>query len=100
MLTDQDIKNIVEANRQVFPTKEDFSRLSIAVADLKVTAEETKADVAGLQQSIHSLSVAVDGLIKVITDLRAEYAAVAAKNTRHEKWILQLAEKVGLKLED
>lgn len=82
MLTDQDIQKLAA----VLATKED-------IKDLR---EETDA----LRETVHALTVAVDGLAKAITDLRAEYAAVANKNARHEKWILQLAEKVGLKLED
>lgn len=80
-------------------TNEDVAKLSSVLAtkeDIKELREESDA----LRENSQALTLAVDGLTKAITDLRAEYAAVANKNSRHEKWILQLAEKVGLKLED
>ena len=80
-------------------TDEDIKKLSAVLAtkdDIKDLREETDA----LRETVQALSTSVDGLTKAISDLRAEYAAVANKNARHEKWILQLAEKVGLKLED
>ena len=80
-------------------TDEDITKLSAVLAtkeDIKDLREETDA----LHETVQALTVAVDGLTKAITDLSAEYAAVANKNARHDKWILQLAEKVGLKLEE
>ena len=80
-------------------TDEDVTKLSAVLAtkeDIKDLREETD----GLRETVQALIVAVDSLTKAISDLRVEYAAVANKNARHEKWILQLAEKVGLKLED
>ena len=80
-------------------TDEDITKLSAVLAtkeDIRDLREETDA----LRETMQALTVAVDGLTKAIADLRTEYTAVANKNTRHEKWILQLAEKVGLKLEE
>lgn len=80
-------------------TDEDITKLAAVLAtkeDIKDLREETDL----LRETVQALTIAVDGLAKAISDLRAEYAAVANKNARHEKWILQLAEKIGLKLED
>ena len=82
MLTDQDIKKL----SAVLATKE----------DIKDSREENDA----LQENVQALTMAVDGLAKAISDLRAEYAAIANRSAGHDKWILQLAEKVGLKLEE
>jgi uncharacterized coiled-coil DUF342 family protein len=81
MLTDQDIQKMAK----VFATKED-------VKDLK-------EDIGGLKESLQSLIVSVDKLAKVIEDLRQEYVAITAKIDQHEKWIHQLAEKLGIKLD-
>ena len=80
-------------------TDEDIVKLSAVLAtkeDIKDLREETDA----LRETVQALTLAMDGLTKAITNLNTEYAAVSSKNTRHEKWILQLAEKVGLRLED
>ncbi|MBI2577266.1 MAG: hypothetical protein HYV77_00270 [Candidatus Wildermuthbacteria bacterium] len=42
---------------------------------------------------------AVDKLAKAVDDLRIEYSAMAMQLNCHEKWIQQLAEKLGIKLE-
>ena len=42
--------------------------------------------------------VSVDNLAKVISDLNIEYAAITHQLNKHEEWIKQIAEKVGLKL--
>jgi tetrahydromethanopterin S-methyltransferase subunit G len=34
-----------------------------------------------------------------IEDLHQEFTAIAAKVDRHEKWIQQIAQKLGIKLE-
>jgi len=41
----------------------------------------------------------VDKLAKSVEDLHQEYIAITAKVDRHEKWIKQLADKLGIKLE-
>lgn len=99
MLTDQDIKNLIEANKRVFPTKEEFKNLTVAVADLKVDMETVKSDLGELKETVQALTVAIDGLTKAINDLRAEYSAIVSRIERHEKWIKEIADKVGVKLE-
>ena len=46
-----------------------------------------------------ALTTSVDKLVKAVTDLKTEYADITYKIDRHERWLEQLAEKVGLKLE-
>lgn len=81
MLTQEDIQKIVE----VVATKDDIKDL--------------KQDVDSLKESVQSLIISVDKLVKAIDDLKTEYLAVTNKIDRHEKWIHQLAEKLGIKLE-
>ncbi len=81
MLTNQDIQKLVG----LLATKEDV--------------RELKRNIDDLRENIQGLSVAVDGLAKSVDDLRIEYAAVLGKLDRHERWIKQIAEKVGVQLE-
>jgi uncharacterized coiled-coil DUF342 family protein len=99
MLTEKDIQKIIKANREIFATKEDFNKL---IAEVVISREEIKdlrKDVAGLREAIQSLIISVDKLAKAIDDLHQEFAAITAKVDRHERWIKQIAEKLGIKLE-
>lgn len=80
MLTNDDIRKLIE----VFATKEDLKE---AVKDLS-----TKKDV-------NDLLNAVDAYAKKADTYFQEMVALAHKVDRHEKWIQQIAEKLGVKLE-
>ncbi|MEA1964949.1 MAG: hypothetical protein U9O41_07470 [Candidatus Aerophobetes bacterium] len=80
MLTNNDIRKLIE----VFATKEDLKE---AVKDLS-----TKKDV-------NNLLNAVDTYAKKADTYFQEMVALAHKVDRHEKWIQQIAEKLGVKLE-
>jgi len=82
MLTDEDIKKIIEANREVFPSKEDFENFK----------QELKASFSDLQTSVDAYTQKADNYFKEMT-------ALSHKVDRHEKWIKQIAEKLGMKLE-
>jgi len=70
---------------EIFATKDDI--------------KEIKEDLNGLREMVQALVVATDNLVKAVSDLRQEYIMTTAKVDRHEKWILQIAEKLGIKLE-
>jgi len=82
MLAEEDIKRIIEANREVFPSKEDFESFK----------EEIK-------QSFSNLQTSVDAYAKKADTYFQEMVVLSHKVDRHEKWIQQIAEKLGLKLE-
>ncbi|PJE57511.1 MAG: hypothetical protein COU82_01625 [Candidatus Portnoybacteria bacterium CG10_big_fil_rev_8_21_14_0_10_38_18] len=48
---------------------------------------------------IDQLITVIDKLAKAIEDLKQEYSAIAMIIDKHEKWIHQIAEKLGIKLE-
>lgn len=81
MLTDEDIQKIIEAQKEVFTTKEDF----LAFKD------EYKKDFS-------EMLTAVDGYAKKADQYFQEMLMLAKKVDRLEKWILQVAEKVGIHL--
>jgi len=81
MLTSEDIQKLM----QVLATKQDV--------------QDLRDDVASLRESVQGLTTAVDGLVGAIENLRLEYAAISTQLSRHEKWIKQIAEKAGVKLE-
>lgn len=82
MLTDEDIQKIIEANSEAFPTKEDFEAFK----------EEMRKSFSDLQTSVDAYAKKADTFFE-------EMVALSHKVDRHEKWLLQLAEKLGVKLE-
>ena len=85
MLTDKDITNLTVKLSAVLATKEDI--------------RELKSEVADLRESLRSLTTSVDNLAKAVNNLTVEYKAVMSRVDRHEKWIQQIAHKLGLNLE-
>jgi predicted nuclease with TOPRIM domain len=78
---------------------ERVGKLEVRMINVEEGLKEVKTAIADLKQTVHELVDAVDKLAKAVDDLRIEYSSLALKSDRHEKWILQLAEKLGLKLE-
>jgi hypothetical protein len=70
---------------------EKFAKIDANLEYLKENKADKK-DVQGLMNSI-------DKLTNSIEIYHQEQVAMKAKMDIHEKWILQLAEKLGLKLE-
>ena len=82
MLTDEDIQKIIIANRGVFATKEDIESFR----------EEMRKEFSDLQTSVDDYAKKADAYFQ-------EMVMLTHKVDRHEKWIQQLAEKLGVKLE-
>lgn len=82
MLNQEDIQKIIKANQEVFPAKEDFEAFK----------EEIK-------QSFSDLQASVDAYAKKADTYFQEMVMLSHKIDRHEKWIQQLADKLGAKLE-
>jgi len=97
MLNDQDIQKL----SSILATKKDLDEMSansLKVFATKKDVEEIKSDLGDLKELVQGLIVASDSLIKSMSDLKMEYAAISTQLTRHERWIKQIAEKVGLNL--
>ncbi len=78
-------------------TDEDVDKLTSVLAS-KHDVKEIRDDMADLKELVHGLIVSSDALANSISNLTTEYAAISNQLTRHELWIKQIAEKVGLKL--
>jgi predicted nucleic acid-binding Zn-ribbon protein len=76
---------------------EDINKLTSVLAS-KSDIQEIKSEMADLRELVQSLIVSTDGIAKAIVNLSVEYAAISTQLSRHELWIKQIAEKVGLKL--
>ena len=97
MLDDKDIQKL----SSVLATKKDLDEMSansLKVFATKKDVEEIKSDLGDLKELVQGLLVASDSLLKSMSDLKMEYAAISTQLTRHERWIKQIAEKVGLNL--
>jgi len=75
----------------------DFGEL-VEYLDKKFAETAKQKDLDELKQRVDNLVTSIDRLAKLITDYHQEQMAIKAKMDIHEKWILQLAEKLGLKL--
>lgn len=78
-------------------TDEDIDKLTSVLAS-KSDLVNLRNEVADLKELIQGLITSSDRLANSISDLVIEYAAISTKLSRHELWIKQIAEKVGLKL--
>jgi len=79
MLTNDDIQKLIE----VFATREEVA---------------TKLDLENLREDFSRLETAVDAYAKKADTYFQEMVALSRKVDRMEKWIHQIAKKVGIEL--
>jgi len=106
MLNDEDINKL----SSIFGTKEDFKNLvtkqdlsdsenrMMSIVATKQELQKMQGEMADLKKLVQGLIVSTDGIAKAIGNLSVEYAAISIQLSRHELWIKQIAEKVGLNL--
>ena len=80
MLTDQDIQKLMA----VFPTKEEVAN---------------KEDIANVRKDFSDLQVAIDAYAKKSDTYFQEMLMLSQKVKVLEKWLHQIADKVGVQLE-
>lgn len=80
MLSEEDIKKLIE----VFATREEVA---------------TKGDLEKLRKDFTNLQSSIDAYAKKADTYFQEMVMLARKVDRHEKWIKQIANKLGIKLE-
>ncbi|MDD5720841.1 MAG: hypothetical protein PHT16_00105 [Candidatus Pacebacteria bacterium] len=76
---------------------QDINKLTSVLASKK-DVEEIRSDLGDLKELVQGIIISNDSIAKSIGDLTLEYAAIKHQINRHEEWIKQIAEKVGLKL--
>ena len=79
MLDDKDIQKLIE----VFATREEVAT--------KLDLEELRGDFINLQTSVDAYAKKADTYFQ-------EMVMLSHKVDRHEKWLLEIAEKLGIKL--
>jgi len=103
MLTEEDIKKIIEANREVFATKEDFESLKQGIIEAGMEVFATKEDLQEfmeeMRKSFSDLQTSVDAYAKKADTYFQEMVALSHQVKRHERWLHQIADKLGVKLE-
>jgi len=94
MLDEKDIQKL----KEVLATKEDLTKL-LAADEFGQFQREVNQEFSDLREAIQALTISVDKLVKAVESLSHEFAAITAKVDRHEKWIQQIADKLGIKLQ-
>jgi acetone carboxylase gamma subunit len=84
MLDDKDIQKLIEAQKEVFATKEEMKEM--------ISNLVTKKDFNNLQTFVDAYAKKADAYFQ-------EMVALSHKVNRHEKRLLQIADKLGIKLE-
>jgi uncharacterized coiled-coil DUF342 family protein len=112
MLTNEDIKKL----KKILPTKKDLAKFATKKDLLKFATKEdlaklvtldefdqfrkeTREEFKDLRKLFNELAMAVDAYAKKADTYFQEILALAQKVDRHERWIHQIAEKIGIKLE-
>ncbi len=80
MLTDEDIQKLIE----VFATRDEMATMVSNLA--------TKEEFLNLQTAVDAYAKKADGYFQ-------EMVMLSGKVDRHEKWLRQVADKLGIKLE-
>ncbi|MBU1091947.1 hypothetical protein KKA27_03760 [Patescibacteria group bacterium] len=115
MLTNEDVKKLKETlatkedlksfatkkDLKSFATKKDLDTFKSELIEIFPTREEfeeIKDGLDSLREILQGLAVNVDKFIGITADLKQEYAMMNTQTDRHEKWIKQIADKVGVQL--
>ena len=99
--TKEDLKKMQASTLKIFATKKDLRDMqarSLEVFATKKDMAEVKTEMAEMKELLQGLFVATDSIAKSIGELKMEYAAISTQLTRHDRWIKQIAEKIGINL--
>ncbi len=105
MLGDKDVQKL----KGVFATKEDLERFATKgdldkasgelLKEIFATKEDLEVFREEVRKSFSDLQTAIDAYAKKADTYFQEMVMLSHKVERHEKWIKQLADKLGIKLE-
>lgn len=77
----------------------DISEMKIDISEMRSDIDEVKTDISRLDEKYDRLLNTMDSFIKRIEDSETKNAARDAQIARLERWIEQIAQKTGIKLE-
>lgn len=98
-LTQSDLQAIKELfNTGTLVLHEDIKGLKNETLVLHEDVKELKEEMKAFRETVQALSVSIDNLVKGVEDLKQEYSLVVSQISKHEKWIRQIAERVGVQL--
>ncbi len=102
----EDYRELVEyLDKKFARLSEEVANLHGEVSDIKETVTNLHGEVGDIKEKmatkveVNKLLDAVDAYMKQGEDYRQEMLMLTHKVDRHEKWIQQIAEKLGVKLE-
>ena len=98
MLDDKDVQKL----KEILVTKKDMTEITVNLLtrdEFDGFRTEVREEFANLRELFQTLITSVDRLAKLVEDMHQEYLALTVKVDRHEKWIQQIAQKLGIKLE-
>jgi uncharacterized coiled-coil DUF342 family protein len=98
----QKLKKILATKQDLkkFATKQDLNaRTTKLLKEIFVTRENIEAFKEEVRKSFSDLQTAIDSYAKKVDTYTQEMIMLAHKVDRHEKWIHQIADKLGIKLE-
>jgi len=78
--------------------KSDLNKLATS-SELESFRENTEKEISSLRDDIRTLTTAIDRLVKSVEVLSDEYSSISVRIDRHERWLQQVADKVGVKLD-
>jgi len=99
--TKDDLEKFSVQAFDTFATKDDLEKFSVQAFDTFATKDDLKEAVANLatKEDFNNLLTAVDAYAKKADTFFQEMVMLAHKVERHEKWLLQIADKLNIKLE-
>ena len=75
-----------------------YKKMGKGFANVDMRFDEVHKEISELKESFNTLQIAVDGYAKKADDYFQEMVVLSHKVDRIERWVLQLAEKVGVQL--
>ncbi len=105
MFDEKDIQKLKETlatkqDLERFATKEELDeRTTNLLKEIFANREELEVFREEVRKSFSDLHTAIDGYAKKVDTYAQEMIMLAHKVDRHERWLHQLAEKLGIKLE-
>lgn len=101
----QDLSELVaylDKKFQETATKSDLNDLAakmVTNSEFQTFKIEVKQELSSLHDEVRLLTNSIDRLVKSIETLTEEYSAISVRIDRHERWLQQVADKVGIKLD-